>query len=512
MTLENYTYGSKLYAKFRNPHGPLLTTYLGMLLRAGADESEVLFHGFYLIFPFIGVISMYFLARRFTGQPLLAALLFLFTPGFLVLSHTLMDNLPGLSLGLAAAALFVWGVDRENSKMLLASGLVLTLAVLTSYQALSLVPAFLFYSTMSKPHRLKKFLPFFMLAIGGTLWLLATYKIYGRLPAISYKVRGQYYQWPGFEDYSFHILQILTFLAGATVFPLSVIPIFFRRKMDLLMALTVLPPLAVWAVLAKTGNEILTGPKLVQFALLICVGFMIVYRLFVHGISAMPWGKRTSKFSADSLFLFTWFISVIAVYMAFIVPYVAVRHLLLLFPPIILVFVREAEKLWPSRDRLRTSFLAATLLFTLAGGLAAAIADYRSASIYPRIAQQLEQQYDQYAKNGSTIYVKGEFSFRYYLEKQGFTLFNDKSEIKPGDIIFFSLLESPSVVPWPEASYLELERIEPGDAFPFRIWNLWAGAGFYGDPMGPLPLVISQAIHDRIIVYQVRVAPPQRGA
>ncbi|MHB1361930.1 MAG: hypothetical protein ACYCW5_04945 [Thermoleophilia bacterium] len=92
LSIENYTYEGKYFKNYRDPHGPLLTTYLGVPLRMGAAESEALFHGLYLIFPLIGAFSMYYLARRFTRHALFAALLLLFTPGFLVLSHTLMDN------------------------------------------------------------------------------------------------------------------------------------------------------------------------------------------------------------------------------------------------------------------------------------------------------------------------------------------------------------------------------------------------------------------------------------
>ena len=115
-------YKGKYFKTYRDPHGPLLTTYLGVPLRMGAAESEALFHGMYLAFPLIGAFSMYYLARRFTRHALFAALQLLFTPGFLVLSHTLMDNLPGLSLVLVAAAFFIYGADRNDVKLLAAAG------------------------------------------------------------------------------------------------------------------------------------------------------------------------------------------------------------------------------------------------------------------------------------------------------------------------------------------------------------------------------------------------------
>lgn len=506
LKLENYTYGGKFFRNFRNPHGPLLTTYLGIPLRMGAAESEALFHGMYLIFPLIGAFSMYYLARRFTRHPLFATLLLLFTPGFLVLSHTLMDNLPGLSLALAMVAVFIAGVDRDDGRLLAASGILMILAAATAYQTISLVPALIFYASAIRPRSLRRYLPFAFLAIAGAVWLLVNYRLYGRLPALSYKFRGQDYQWAGFnDDYSLQLRPILSTLAGTILFPLSAMIIFLRKKIDWLVALVLWPFVIIWTLLSFSDSQETDLMRLAQVALLTFTGIMIVYKLFAQWITAaiQAGGRITGKnsVSSDSLFLLSWFVSAAVVYMVVLVPYVSARHLLLLFPPVILVVVREFDQLWVGRNTVRTVFMVATLFFTLGGGLAAAIADYRSASVYPVIAEQLASQYPQDPESGNTVYVRGEFGFRYYLEQQGFKPLNDRSEIKTGDLVIYSTLASPSN-PWPEGSYTELSRIEPGDDFPFRIWNRLAGAGFYTNHMGSLPIVFSREIQDRIIVYQ----------
>lgn len=506
LRLEDYTYAGRYFRIFRNPHAPLLTTYLGMPLKMGVAESEALFHGMYLIFPLIGAFSMYYLARRFTGHPLFATLLLLFTPGFLVLSHTLMDNLPGLSLALAAASVFIAGVDRDDGRLLAASGIVMMLAAATAYQTLSLVPALIYYASATKPRSIRRYLPFGLLLLGGAIWLLVNYRLYGRFPALSYKIRGQAYQWPGFnDDYGLQLGPMLTTLAGTIIFPLSVMVLFLRKRIDLLFAAVLWTLVIVWAFLSSTGSEETDLMRLAQVILLTFTGALIVYKLFAQGITAaiQAAGRTTSKNrgSTDALFLLLWFVSVSVVYLFFLVPYVSARHLLLLFPPVILVVVREFDQLWTGRRTLRIVFIAVTLFFTLGGGLAAAMADYRSASVYPVIAEQLAEQYRQDPESGNTNFVRGEFGFRYYLEQQGFKPLNDRSEIKNGDLVIYSTLASPSN-PWPEGSYTELSRAEPGDGFPFRIWNWWAGAGFYTHRMGSLPIVFSREIQDRIIVYQ----------
>jgi len=499
LELQDYTYDGRYFQYFRDPHGPLLTTYLGASLRMGATESEALFHGLYLIFPLIGGISMYFLARRFTGRPLAAALLLLFTPGCLVLSHTLMDNLPGLALGLAAMSLYVFGVDQDDRRLLIGSGIAIVLAALTAYQTLSLVPAMLLYGLLYRPRRLNTYLPFFLLLAGGFMWLLATYGIYARRPALSYKLRGQAYQWPGYgDDYGIQLRPVLVTLGGVTVFPLSVLVAFMRRRADLLAGIVILALVTIWVLLSGIAEDS-GAPRLILVVLLAWTGAVTVYHLFAYAVAAarQRWGGEAK----DALFLLMWFLFALLFYLAVLIPYVSARHLLLLFPPIILLFVKEAGRLWPRNGILREVFIVATLALTLAAGLAAALADYRSASVYPEAAVELEEQLKLSAEDGSTLYHRGEFGFRYYLEAQGFKALNDQSELQTGDIVIFSTMTSPAR-PWPDGNYTELFRLEPEDGFPVRIWNWLAGAGFYTNHMGSLPIVWSQQIQDRIIAYR----------
>ncbi len=504
LIIRNYTYDGKFIRNYHDPHGPALTTYMGLFLSAGTGESETLFHALYLIFPLTGAVSMYFLGRRFTRRPLIAALLLIFTPGFLVMSHTLMDDAPGLSLSLAAAALYIAGVDRGDRRLLTGSGLAMMLAVLTAYQTLTFLPALLLYGILNRKKTLKPYLPylpFIMLAAAGIAWMAVTFKVYGRIPSVSYKLRGQSYHWPGFETNSgLKPDAILISLAGATVFPLSALFLFLRGKKNLAVG-----PLALAAAAALViflNRDALGGglSQKVQVILLTFAGIIIIYKMIISGGAFL---FTRSADSRDNFFLLSWFALTLGCYMLLLVPYVSVRHLLLTFPPVILVFAREFDSLWPRRQRLRLLFITATLFFTLAAGLGAAIADYRSASVYPELAAKLGRLYGQGKWRGGAVYFRGEFGYRYYLAQQGFKYLNDKTVLHTGDLVIFSKLSSNST-PWPKASYSPVWQWEPSDCFPVRVWNYWAGAGFYTNRMGPLPIAISQAIQDQFIVYRVQ--------
>ncbi len=506
LVIHNYTYDGRFIKNYHDPHGPVLPTYLGMYLKTGARESEALFHALYLIFPLIGAVSMYFLGRRFTCRPLVATLLLIFTPGFLVMSHTLMDDAPGLSLSLAAAALYIFGVDRGDRRLLAGSGLAMMLAALTAYQTLTFLPVLLLYGFLNRKGKklLLLFLPFIMLAAAGIAWIAITFNVYGRVPAESYKLRGQSYYWPGFETNSgLKPDAILISLAGAAIFPLSVLFLFLRGRKNLAAGALALATAA--AVVILLNREALSGglAQKAQVILLTFAGIVIVYKMILSGSAFFSRSSRRNAADRDGFFLLAWFVLTLGIYVLLLVPYVSVRHLLLTFPPVVLIFTRELDAFWPGRKRRRILFITATLFFTLAAGLGAAIADYRSASVYPALAARLGHLYRQENRQGKTVYFRGEFGYRYYLEQQGFKYQNDRTQLHTGDFIIFSKLSSNST-PWPNASYTPVWKWEPSDWFPVRIWNYWAGAGFYTNRMGPLPVVISQAIQDQFIVYRVQ--------
>lgn len=488
----DYSYRGHFYWRLRNPHAPLLTTYLSLLLRAGAEVSEPLFHAAYLVFPLIAALSMYALSRRFTRHPLIATILLVSSPGFLVMSHNLMDNLPGLSLALASAALFIWGSDRDNWKLLLGSGIVMALAVMTAYQSLMIVPVLMAYALLNRNYQQKTYLPFVIpLAVYG-LWRMYIKGRYGLAPAVSYKA-GLHFDW--------QLRSMIVFIGGTIIFPLSLLVIFIRSRLDILVAFLAFPPLVTWAAIYLLGRGEIDAFQAFQLAILMAAGFMVFYRMFTAGIAGMMGWAQKRKGWADPVFLLIWFLGAIMVQLVFIIPYVAVRHLLLLLPPVILLFVREAEALWPMRPRLRGAFVYITLGFTMIMGLSAAFADYRMAGTYREVAGQMKERY---SDSPNKVWSLGEFDFRYYMEREGFEYLGVNSVAKPGDIVISSYVCSTGLLaPLPVGYYRVLSREEPSFAYPVRTMNPWAAAGFYGNLMGPLPVSISDAKLDEIDVNQL---------
>ena len=132
MQLHDYVFFGQRNETFLDTHPPLVSSYLAVLMYLSGGESEMLYHAAFLVFPLLAGISMYFLARKFTRHALLAALLLMGTPGVMVMSHTLMSDVPGISFWLATMALYVYGLDRRSLGHMALCGITLTLGVFTS--------------------------------------------------------------------------------------------------------------------------------------------------------------------------------------------------------------------------------------------------------------------------------------------------------------------------------------------------------------------------------------------
>jgi hypothetical protein len=116
-----------------HPHPPLDAWVLAALLAVFGEVKEVPFHTAYILFSLVAAAGMWSLARRFSPQPLWAALLFLAVPAFVVNGNSFESDLPFLAFWMAAVALFCAG------RLWLAVA-AMALASIAAYQAVFLTP------------------------------------------------------------------------------------------------------------------------------------------------------------------------------------------------------------------------------------------------------------------------------------------------------------------------------------------------------------------------------------
>jgi hypothetical protein len=149
-------------------HLPLNAWVLAGLIAIFGGVREVPFHAIYILFSWMAVGAMYSIARRFTRQPLWAALLFLAVPAFVVNGDSFEADVPHLAFLLSGMGAFMHAAHRRSATWLAAAAVFLGCAGLTVMQAQIAVPILLAFTWIYErdwiPGWIVAFSPFFSLA------------------------------------------------------------------------------------------------------------------------------------------------------------------------------------------------------------------------------------------------------------------------------------------------------------------------------------------------------------
>lgn len=490
--LEGYRLMGVEFDRWRDTHPPLDSLYLSLLIRASGGVSELPLHLGFTIFPVIAGVSALYLARRFTRNALAAALTLMAAPAFMVLSHTLMADLPLAALWLAATALYVYGVDRDDTRLLAAAGAVAALAILTGYQALALfvlLPAYpLLRGRFRREQALVLLIPLGVLG----LYVLAGLVQFGELPRLSHAA--------GTSFRSEHILDrlegMLLHTGGVTIFPLAIIALFsLRRRRYLALPLTVIVAVAIG--LWRREEAGLTAASTVVYIVLFTAAATLLLNLVSETIIQLKRAVRRRAVDTDFLFLALW-LQVIMAAVVLLLPHVTAKYTLVFLAPLVLLAVRELEAVIPS-PRLAGAVLGVTLALTLALGTLLSVADYRLAADYRDFARSVAERYP----DAGTVWFVGEWGFRHYMEAEGYRYLTSADDSPAaGDLII-----SPGVADWPLAppvarSAAARDTHETHWRLPLRLMSPGAEAGFYGTHWGLLPYSLADVPLER---YEVKV-------
>jgi hypothetical protein len=179
------------------PHPPLDGWVLAGLIAVCGGVTEIPFHAAYMVFSLIAAWSMWSLARRFSPQPLWAALLFVAVPAFVVNGNSLETDLPFLAFWMAAVALFVSAPplpdgrgsecdlvqSRDRQGAFALSAISMALAAFTAYQAVLLTPILAVYVWLFHRRDRTRWLILLVPPLTIAIWQLFERLSTGALPA-----------------------------------------------------------------------------------------------------------------------------------------------------------------------------------------------------------------------------------------------------------------------------------------------------------------------------------------
>lgn len=474
---------------------PLNAYILAGLTAVFGDVREIPFHAAYLLFSWLAAIAMYFLARRYCAQPLIATLLFIAVPAFVVNGNKLEADIPLLAFWMAGFALFAQG-------RFLASTASMALAGLCAYHAVFAVPILAHLAWREQRRNWRAWLAVVGAPAALVAWQLFERATTGAAPAA---VLAGYFSSYGLLELGRKVQSSLALVShlGTMISPL-LLAVAWRRAGRLR-----------WLGLAAITCGIAVAASVAGYTpgqrLLLAVSFG-------GGVLWLLWaGSRvlTDHAGVDG-FLGAW----IAVYSAGAIAVFyagSARYLLPLAAPVAILLVRRlgpagdaggdanvrAQLPAPLPGNWWTILVSAALAAQLAVGLGLAWSEYRYALDYREFAQRLAPM-----AQSQRIWSNAEWGLRYYLERIGGEPLLHGQQIGAGSIVVTS--ELAAAIPY-SATRAKTEilntEIRTG-LIPLRTIGIGARSGYSSSEFGILPFDFGAGTIDRVRAEAIGLVEP----
>ena len=484
-------------------HPPLVPYLMAFVAWLAGGFRELPLHLAFSLFAITASVAMYDLARRFTSAALVTTLLLVSSPVFAISAQGLMTDMPALALSLVALALFIRGVDGQRRALVLLSGTLAGLAILTRYSALLVLPLLLVYAFLHR--RVREAWP--ALLGGGAvalLWALQNLALHGELHVAA---SARHYRlffadgglgWVGLLNKTLGDLSGL----GGTSFAAAVALLATSSRRRVLSFVIAFSLAAVVFLVQPHGVERLnlySSPEIIAVAASFACGAL----LLVEALSRSNRETVAGDAGRDARFLVVWLVMSVAGALL-LLPFGTVRYMLPVLPPLCILLV---SRFW-DRDTVPAWTRLATGVVVVQGlvlGLALAVADEDLAGSYRDVAERVRATHPD-----RTLWFVGEWGFRHYMSRVGGRYLTSTSDSPaPGDIVVRPFVAgmhamSPSLLA--RTSLLEQRPLE--SRWPIRVMNFEAKAGYYSHHWGYLPWAFSRAPLDVVDIFEVRSPAP----
>jgi 4-amino-4-deoxy-L-arabinose transferase-like glycosyltransferase len=355
-------------------HPPFVAYWLAAwLMLSGGSLPEWALHTTYLPFVWLFAVSVFFLARRFSGHPLLCSLIAVSSPVVVVMSHNLMADYPNLACWTAALPLFIAGVDHRRSNWIWISSLFMAISSFTSYPSLVIPLLCWTYVAQRRPGMRAAILAPFVPLLWMGLWLGYSSVYFGRFVLGG---TGRYFiESRGTWTLSMLVEKFLAFpvfLMGTVVMPWNLIGQACRWLSG---------RIAILATLMSAAITQLAVPEygLAEKALFGCLflmGVLAVMALAVGLHLPAQFRQESDNERRDRIFLLIW-LGTSTSLVLFVYAAASARYMMPLVVPFILLSAGSSFRLSPPNI---SSALKATLALSLLVSLGLSVADYQAAA------------------------------------------------------------------------------------------------------------------------------------
>lgn len=456
------------------------------------NGRELTLHIAFLPFAIGVALGTYRLASDMCSRPVLAVLIGTLSPAFVVSSTNVMCDTMMLSFWIWAIVLWREGIKGNNTSKLFLASLVISLAFLTKYFGICLLPLLAVYAVRQwqKWNVWAAYLSIPVVVI--LLYHFATACLYGKsllFDATETAIEGQSSDASGLL---WRLVVGVLFLGGSFPITLCCAHLLNWQKLFTSLVLGSLVTLT-YCMLVQTHLTVANRPW--DWWQVLQVGTFAV----AGSLLAVSIGRpSTYDTRADRDLLCLWIIGTF-IFAVFLNWTVNVRSILPILPAVGIMLVRAIETNLKSRAVISITFLSCAVCAILA--LFVARADYNIARSSQSAAIEINRMYR--SIQGSHFFL-GHWGFQYYMEQLGW-LPIDKSKFRPNpnDVV---VIPSNNHNASPEflKSYSLIGRMVVRPNIALTTMSDLDKAGFYAHYTGPVPYIFGNLKPEEYLIFQVK--------
>jgi hypothetical protein len=483
----------------KNPPG---AAYYGAAVGSVFGWSEYALHLAFLFPALVVVLGVYQLAVELTSSPLLAGLITLCAPGFLVSSTSIMSDVPMLAFWMIAIILWRRGLDPSKPFYLASSGLLIGACALTKYFGACLIPLLLLYSLL-KTKRLGRWVLYLLIPVvflgGYQGWTHSLYKR-GLLSDIAPYVN---------QVHAIHTTSLwrastmsfwgastvcLAFLGGCMLPALICIPWLWRRPFIfgccVAAAFGTAAAARGWFNVGSPFPQEHDGFLMVQLLLFIAGGISVL------ALSVFDVCRRRD---ADTVFLAAWVIGTF-VFAAYLNWTVNARSLLPLIPAASILMARRLDQV----QRSCLPAVWALVIPLVVSGLLSLWVGWGDMTLANSAREAALIVHDKTAGQHGRVFFFGHWGFQYYMQSFGAQPVDlAQTKVTPADFII-QPENNINVVPIPVDLTSFSEVIKLQDRSWMATMCIERGAGFYASVMGVMPFTLGSVPDERYVLIRMR--------
>jgi 4-amino-4-deoxy-L-arabinose transferase-like glycosyltransferase len=479
---------------------PPFAGYFIALVGSVFGWNEWALHLAFLLPACFAASGMYFVARRFCDRPLLASLLGLLSPVFVVSSTNIMCDVMMLAFWLWAVEFWLRWMERSNWRWGVAAGALIALAGLTKYFGFALLPLLLVDGGLRKRRLGSWALPLLIPTLSMLAYDGHTSRLYGRglfLDALANtgpaRSLAHGLEWNALAQ----LIIGPVFVGGCVVAALCFFPLLWPRRG---LALGVLAFVAGFATLytgSVRGLEPEGARLTADWSFALQGALMLVGGLSLLAVALLDLKRSRDP---DAVLLFLWLVGA----------YLFAAHLnwvnngrsnLPLIPVAGIYIMRRFRALDGGRTLHFGRFRMTALWSCAAIALAVGFADAGWANNSRQAAARILREYGNKTRR---IYFQGHWGFQHYMERAGaFAVDVGSDELSAGAILVVPR-QNTDVYPM-SSSGGHVDRLDTVwlDRPLLHTMAAEAGAGFYATLWGPLPFALGRLDPESYDIFEV---------